>query len=68
MILYYSPFCNNIYFTTGTLEGEKLLMFLLTLSIDMRSKDPDKWFRPQAVEMGVDCPALKTVEFSSFYL
>ena len=42
-------------------------MFLLTLSIDMRNKDPDKWFRPQAVEMDADCPALKTVEFSSFY-
>lgn len=48
------------------LRGGKLLMFLLTLNIDMKSEDPDTWLRPQAVQM--DAGSLKAVEFSSFYL
>lgn len=28
------------------------------------SKDPDKWLRPQAVQICADCSGLKAVEFS----
>lgn len=45
--------------------GKKLLIFLL--HIDVKSKDPDKWLRPRAVQVGADCPALKAAEFNSFY-
>lgn len=67
MILYYSHFWGIMYFTMGTSlwGGGILLVFLLTWNNDMKSRDPDKWFRPQAVQMGADWPALKAVEFSS---
>lgn len=28
MILYYCPFCNNVYFTTGTFGGKALDVFI----------------------------------------
>lgn len=31
----------------------------MTLDVDMKCKDPDKWLRPQAVQTVADCPALE---------
>lgn len=66
MILYYFHFWDTMYFTVG-IFWEELLVFLLTEHY-MKSEDPDKWLSPEAVQMGVDCPALKAVEFNSLSL
>lgn len=43
-------------------------MFLWTLNIDTKSRDPDRWLQPQAVQMGADCPALGHLNSALLFL